>query len=103
MDNVECVRYLAQILGQGIGEEFLDIGRMVDAEDDQSCTDCLREPVRLSVGPWSDFPEPSIAWRPFKSEVGTRADVKANHEDSNPQASARDSGKYFTARWETDV
>lgn len=103
MDNVKRVGYFAQILGERIGEKLLNIGRVIDAENDQGRTNCLRESVRLPVGPWGDFPEPSVAWRPFESEVRTRADVKADHENSDPQAPPRYSGKYFTTRWEADV
>ena len=34
MDNIKCVRDLAEILRERVGEEFLDRAGMVDAEDD---------------------------------------------------------------------
>lgn len=70
MDDIEGKRDLAKILRQGSGEEFLDIWRAVDAQNDKNGADCLREAMLFRICPRGHVPEPHVKGGPFEADIG---------------------------------
>lgn len=97
VNDIESKRDFAQILGQWIGEQFLNVWGVVDGEDDENGTNGLCKAMWFGVCVGGDMPQPSIERRPFEANVGARSKIETDHEKGDPKPAARNIQCYFAA------
>lgn len=88
VDDVEGKGDFAEILGERVHEQPLDVARVVDAVDDCHGAERLREAVRLQVGLGRDLPGPHVEGSPLVADVGGGAQVQAEDEEADPEPAA---------------
>lgn len=75
MNDIECKGDFAEVLGEGSGEQFLDVWGVIDREDDDDSADGLSEAMGFRICLRSDSPQPPVEWRPFEANVGTGSEI----------------------------